>query len=85
MACLSARRAPKRCFASPELEIGTLWVSRGNAYLSISSPPVDEGGSNLSLSVLPSTAASDTFEGGSLGCGSGIAYGVSATAGAPAA
>lgn len=61
------------------------WQCKIFTYLSISSPPVDAGGSNFSLSVLPSTAASDTFEGASLGCGSGIAYGVSATAEGPAA
>lgn len=52
-------------------------------YLSTSSPPVEAGGSKSSLRVFPSTASNVTFEGGSLGCGSGTTYGVSATDGGP--
>lgn len=54
------------------------------AYLSISSPPVEAGGLKPTLRVLPSTASRVTLEGGSLGCGRGMAYGVSATAEGPA-
>lgn len=52
-------------------------------YLSTSSPPVEAGALKPTLRVLPSTASRVTFDGGSLGCGMGIAKGVTANAGGP--
>lgn len=63
--------------------VGILPSIANCTYLSISSPPVEAGGLKSTLRVLPSTASRVTFVGGSLGCGRGMAYGVSDTAGGP--